>query len=235
MRNGKRTLWAFALTLFFVLGAFAQSGGDRDNDGVPDDEDNCPEVFNPDQLDLDRDAVGDACDDRFCYVVWADTENCLDPSEAFTVYTPPLRADVGDDVRLQLYANRENVAIRYTWSIATAPAGAASDIAHPEGTVDTSTPYEYPYPEGAEVVFTTDTQGEYTVRLEAELVEPDATFPTSNDAATTAVITVEGNTSGIVDGGDAPNSRGNSGSGCSLISVGERTSGASLLLRLFGI
>lgn len=37
--------------------------GDRDGDGVPDGEDNCPDVANPDQADADNDSVGDACDD----------------------------------------------------------------------------------------------------------------------------------------------------------------------------
>jgi hypothetical protein len=36
---------------------------DRDGDGIPDDEDNCPDVANADQADLDEDGVGDACDD----------------------------------------------------------------------------------------------------------------------------------------------------------------------------
>ena len=36
---------------------------DRDGDGVIDDEDNCPDVVNPDQLDGDGDMIGDLCDD----------------------------------------------------------------------------------------------------------------------------------------------------------------------------
>src|SRR5215217_615433 len=34
---------------------------DADGDGVPNIKDNCPLVSNPDQLDADRDGVGNAC------------------------------------------------------------------------------------------------------------------------------------------------------------------------------
>jgi len=36
---------------------------DTDGDGIADDSDNCPEVSNPDQVDLDGDIIGDDCDD----------------------------------------------------------------------------------------------------------------------------------------------------------------------------
>ncbi len=57
-----------------------------DGDGVPDDEDNCPNAYNPDQIDSDGDGIGDACDindnetkacclpDKSCVEVTAD--NC---------------------------------------------------------------------------------------------------------------------------------------------------------------
>ena len=35
---------------------------DADNDGIPDSEDNCPELQNADQLDIDSDGAGDVCD-----------------------------------------------------------------------------------------------------------------------------------------------------------------------------
>lgn len=36
---------------------------DVDQDGVCDDDDNCPEVYNPDQADNDQDGIGNLCDD----------------------------------------------------------------------------------------------------------------------------------------------------------------------------
>ena len=38
------------------------SVADSDGDGVPDDQDNCPNTPNPDQTDSDGDAIGDACE-----------------------------------------------------------------------------------------------------------------------------------------------------------------------------
>lgn len=35
---------------------------DTDGDGIPNDEDNCPDVANPDQTDTDGDGIGDACE-----------------------------------------------------------------------------------------------------------------------------------------------------------------------------
>lgn len=34
---------------------------DRDGDGIPDFQDNCPETANPDQMDVDRNGIGAAC------------------------------------------------------------------------------------------------------------------------------------------------------------------------------
>ncbi len=38
------------------------AAADRDDDGVPDVLDNCPEIFNPTQADFDGDGLADECD-----------------------------------------------------------------------------------------------------------------------------------------------------------------------------
>jgi len=46
------------LTLYVV----AEEPADSDGDGVPDDQDNCPDIANADQTNGDGDGAGDACD-----------------------------------------------------------------------------------------------------------------------------------------------------------------------------
>ena len=41
---------------------FEAPADDTDEDGVNDCEDNCPEIYNPDQSDVDGDGVGDVCE-----------------------------------------------------------------------------------------------------------------------------------------------------------------------------
>lgn len=48
---------------FKVIEACTTPLPDVDNDGVPDETDNCPNVANPDQLDTDSDGLGDACEE----------------------------------------------------------------------------------------------------------------------------------------------------------------------------
>lgn len=53
-------LLLLAMTLFAGAQALAQS--DQDNDGIPDNQDNCLLAFNPTQFDSNGDGYGSACD-----------------------------------------------------------------------------------------------------------------------------------------------------------------------------
>ncbi len=64
-------------------GYILETNADNDGDGVPDSQDNCPSISNPDQLNSDgKDDGGDACDsdddDDLMPDIW-EVENGLDP------------------------------------------------------------------------------------------------------------------------------------------------------------
>jgi len=61
MREGTEDIYVSTLE-FIPDDPCAGSGGDTDNDGVCDDDDNCPMHSNDDQADKDGDGAGNACD-----------------------------------------------------------------------------------------------------------------------------------------------------------------------------
>jgi len=189
---------------------------DMDNDGIVNAKDNCPDIVNVNQDDIDRDQLGDACDQVYCYVVKGDKENCLDPNDAFTVYSPPLKAKTGEDVRLQLFANRENEPMRYKWSLVEAPPRSSASIENPVGAASVSTPYEYHYLKDEAVLLVPDRPGKYKVEVTAELVWDDEITGESNvKSQTHAIIEVTGEP---VDA-----------SACAVSSVGKKGSSAGLV------
>ncbi len=146
---------------------------DADDDGVPNMLDNCWLTANEAQLDGDRDGHGDACDQKFCYTVFGDSENCLDPEAPLAVYSPSVLTQTGETVRLRLFANRESQAMRYTWTIVSGPDGASASIDGATGTVETSSPYEYRYAEGSDVTISPAVAGDYVIRVAVESVYED--------------------------------------------------------------
>jgi hypothetical protein len=150
---------------------------DDDDDGILDLKDNCPAVANPDQVDWDRDNKGDLCDEHACFVVFGDTANCLDPEAYLQVYTPSLLVQTGEDIRLRLFANRENQELDFSWRIVQAPKGASMAIENATGVVSKSTPFEYNYAEGEEPVFMAEEPGEY--EIEVSIITRGADLQTS--------------------------------------------------------
>jgi hypothetical protein len=65
---------------------------DRDGDGRPDDQDNCPRTFNPGQEDSNSDGIGDACQDT-------DGDGVLDVVDNCPLTANPDQADADGDGR----------------------------------------------------------------------------------------------------------------------------------------
>ncbi|MDD1683696.1 MAG: thrombospondin type 3 repeat-containing protein [Methanoregula sp.] len=64
--TASRLLWCVGIAVIVILllcpHVHAQKDADKDQDGIPDLQDNCPYVVNQDQADNDKDGLGDACD-----------------------------------------------------------------------------------------------------------------------------------------------------------------------------
>jgi len=54
--------WILDSNVFLKADSFVNEKPDTDGDGIPDSEDNCVMVYNPDQSDSDGDGIGDVCE-----------------------------------------------------------------------------------------------------------------------------------------------------------------------------
>jgi sulfatase modifying factor 1 len=73
---------------------------DRDRDGVPDDIDNCPNTFNPNQEDLNGDGTGDACS---MPLPDASTTPSSDGPPDIQEDKPPTEDDIAPDSHVDAY------------------------------------------------------------------------------------------------------------------------------------
>ena len=69
-----------------LCGATVSPGADADSDCVTDDGDNCPFLYNPAQVDVDENEIGDSCEAA--------------PAPAFQVFTPDVSDDQDCDLKL---------------------------------------------------------------------------------------------------------------------------------------
>lgn len=201
--------------------------GDMDGDLISNLQDNCPRHADESLLDGDRDGVGDACDDNYCFVIRGPGEDigasgreshCLDPRTTFQVLSLPFdTAEVGEDTHLHIFANRENAAMRYVWTLVSKPNGSDARIDNPRGSVTYSNAFEYRYLKDEVARLVPDMAGDYEVQLSAELVFPDPQYPDNNTSRTTFMLTVED---------------GEGGGGCTCTTP-ETTAGSSFAL--FGL
>lgn len=199
---------------------------DRDDDGIPNKYDNCDIVANLEQLDVDRDGKGDDCDDTYCYAVYGDTENCLDPDASLAVYSPSLMANTGDAVPLRLFANRKNQPLRYSWAIVSGPNGSKAKISAPAGSVEQSSPFEYHYLTDRPIIVP-DMAGEYVIRVQVEGVFEDAN---TNEVDTVATYEMR-----LRAAGDMQPSEASAGGCDAMVTDGTRSNFILLCLVGFGL
>jgi len=81
-----------ARTLFRNAVKYAIDGGDADGDGILDQNDNCPTVYNPTQQDSDGNGIGNACQDT-------DSDGHIDIQDNCPVNANPDQLDTDHDTR----------------------------------------------------------------------------------------------------------------------------------------
>ena len=85
---------------------------DFDNDGIFNENDNCPSTYNPDQSDLDGDQIGDVCD-----------PNPI-PQNTFTLQSTDESCSISNDGQLSISILEDNIeGIKFTIHVKNGPTG----------------------------------------------------------------------------------------------------------------
>jgi len=144
---------------------------DIDNDGVLNTVDNCASVVNQPQMDADRDGLGDVCDPEYCYVVFGDEDNCLNPEAELAVYVPALVAYTGHSFRLPFFVNRTDQPLEYRWVVVSAPTGSSATVANAMGEIENTVSHEAVY--NSPVTFEPDEPGKYEIEISVTTIGAD--------------------------------------------------------------
>jgi hypothetical protein len=88
---GLIVVWANNIVLAEIYDLVCEFEIDCDSDDVLNDEDNCPETYNPGQQDVDNDGTGDACDDDTIYgYISGENKEGIDVNIAIPSYSSPI-------------------------------------------------------------------------------------------------------------------------------------------------
>jgi hypothetical protein len=98
----------------------------------------------------------------------------------------------GEKFRLPLFANRENAAINYVWTVTTRPSGSTAPVVNPKGSVVMSRHWQYAYTDGQVPSFTADVDGDYVLQLQATLAFPDRAYPDNNTSTSQLKLQASG-------------------------------------------
>jgi hypothetical protein len=178
-------------------------------------------LYNPTQIDQDRDKTGDSCDLDFCtltaegfafdncQVVLDDQDNCLRVSEpALQVYSPPVIASntADEPIRLRIFANRTDKVLQYSWTLLPGSDEKGIVLRNASGKVTYSSAYEYHYavvPNADDVcidrsaTFETRLRGEYKLLLRITALDANGRPLAGSENTAQAEVVI--NSSGIDD------------------------------------
>jgi hypothetical protein len=140
------------------------------------------------QVDVDRDGLGDTCDPNFCFVVFGNQEQCLDPASVLKVYVPELLVEVGQQVRLPFFVNRdEGQQFTYEWRILESPSGSGVRVQNPTGETALNKAFESLY-EDAIPTLKADRGGDYSLEVTVTTKGAD---PVTREVGATAKYVVD--------------------------------------------